>query len=106
MNALATTASVKPAVESTWAISTSLLVQAAVAAIAYGVVIVAAAWLAGPTGLAVSARTRLAPWLREPRIAYGAVAVIAAPAGGLGTDPGHSDGRSRWCCWRRCSSWG
>ena len=76
VNALATTASVKPAVESTWAISTSLLVQAAAACVAYGVVIVAAAWLAGPTGFAVRARTRLAPWLQEPRIAYGAVALI------------------------------
>ncbi len=76
VDALATTAAVKPAVESTWSISTSLLVQAAVAAIAYGVVAVAAAWLAGPTDIAVRARDRLAPWLREPRIAYGSMALL------------------------------
>jgi len=76
VEALATTAAVKPAIESTWSISTSLLAQAAVACVAYGVVIVAAAWLAGPTDVAVRVRGRLAPWLREPRIAYGAVAVI------------------------------
>ncbi len=76
VEALATTAAVKPAVESTWSISTSLLVQAAVACVAYGVVIVAAAWLAGPTHAAVRIRGRLAPWLREPRIAYGAVSLI------------------------------
>lgn len=76
VDALATTAAVKPAVESTWAISTSLLVQASVAAIAYGVVIVVAAWLAGATSFATRVRARLAPWLREPRIAYGAVTLI------------------------------
>jgi hypothetical protein len=76
VDALATTAAVKPAVQSTWSISTSLLVQAAVACVAYGVVIVGAAWLAGPTGVAVKVRGRLAPWLEQPRIAYGAVALI------------------------------
>ncbi len=76
VDALATTAAVEPAVESTWSISTSLLVQASVAAIIYGVVVVAAAWLAGPTHTAVSVRSRLAPWLREPRLAYGAVGVV------------------------------
>ena len=53
-----------------------LLVDAAAAAIAYGVVIVGAAWLAGPTSWAVAARRGLAPYLREPRYAYGALAVI------------------------------
>ena len=57
-------------------ISTSLLEQAAVAAIGYGVVIVFAAWLAGPTRLAVASRAVLAPWLREPRFAYGGLAAI------------------------------
>jgi len=76
VDALATTASVEPAVQATWTISTSLLVQASVAAIGYGVVIVAVAWLAGPTHAAVGVRHRLAPWLRQPRLAYGAVALI------------------------------
>lgn len=76
VNSLATTESVKPAVEATWTISTSLLHQAAVATVAYGVVIVLAAWLAGPTRAAVATRGGLAPWLREPRFAYGGLAVL------------------------------
>jgi hypothetical protein len=76
VDALATTEAVRPAAEAAWSISTSLLVEAAAATIAYGVVIVAAAWLAGPTGWAVGARRGLAPFLREPRYAYGALAVI------------------------------
>jgi hypothetical protein len=43
----------------------------------YGVVLVFAAWLAGRTSWAVATRRTLAPYLREPRIAYGALAVIA-----------------------------
>ena len=39
----------RPAADAVWSISTGLLVDAAAAAIAYGVVIVGAAWLAGPT---------------------------------------------------------
>ena len=69
--------SVRPAVENTWDIATSLLVEAASAAILYGVVAVLAAWLAGPTALAVSTRRGLAPYLREPRYAWGGYALIA-----------------------------
>jgi hypothetical protein len=76
VGALATTESVRPAVANTWTISTSLLVEAATAALAYGVVIVLAAWLAGPTRAAVATRSFLAPWLRQPATAYGGLAVI------------------------------
>ena len=76
VSALATTESVEPAVQATWDIGTGLLVQAASAAIAYGVVVVLAAWLAGPTGWAVATRRQLAPYLREPRWAWGAFGVI------------------------------
>jgi hypothetical protein len=76
VDALATTASVQPAAEAAWSIGTSLLVQAATASIAYGVVIVAAAWLSGPTASAVAVRRGLAPYLREPRFAWGAFGVI------------------------------
>jgi hypothetical protein len=76
VDALATTEAVRPAAEASWSISTSLLVEAATASIAYGLVIVGAAWLAGPTRWAVGARRALAPYLREPRYAYGALAVI------------------------------
>ena len=76
VNSLATTDSVKPAVEATWTIGTSLLVEAATATIWYGIVIVFVAWLAGPTRLATGIRHLKAPFLREPRYAWGGLAVI------------------------------
>ena len=76
VNALASTEAVRPAAESVWRIGTSLLNEAATAAIGYGVVIVFAAWLAGPTRAAVATRRGLAPYLREPRYAWGGAAVI------------------------------
>ena len=76
VDALATTEAVEPAVEATWTIGTSLLVQAATATVWYGVVIVIAAWLAGPTRLATGARRLKAPFLREPRYAWGGLALI------------------------------
>ena len=76
VDALATTESVRPAVEASWSIGTSLLEEVATATLIYGVVIVFAAWLAGPTAWAVGTRRGLAPYLREPRYAWGAFAVI------------------------------
>jgi hypothetical protein len=76
VNALVKTESVKPAVQATWTIETSLLKQAAAATLAYGIVLFLGAWLAGPTRLAVSIRGGLAPFLREPRIAWGGLAAI------------------------------
>jgi hypothetical protein len=76
VDSLATTDAVRPAVEATWTIGTSLLVQAATAAVWYGVVIVFAAWLAGPTRLATATRRLEAPFLREPRYAWGGLAAI------------------------------
>jgi hypothetical protein len=76
VNALATTDSVRPAAEDAWDVGTGLLRQAAGATIAYGAVIVIAAWLAGPTRWAVATRRQLAPYLREPRWAWGAFGVL------------------------------
>jgi hypothetical protein len=76
VGALATTESVEPAAQAAWDIGTSLLVEAASAALIYGVVIVIAAWLAGSTSWATSTRRQLAPYLREPRWAWGAYAVL------------------------------
>ena len=73
---LAKTAAVEPAIADTWSISTSLLVEAATATLLYGIVLVFAAWLAGPTAWATSTRRGLAPFLREPRFAYGGFAVV------------------------------
>jgi hypothetical protein len=64
----------KPAVHQVWNIATSLLFALAVALIVYGIVIVVAAWLAGPTRPATAVRKFLAPSLREsPAVAYSVV---------------------------------
>jgi hypothetical protein len=78
VNSLATTAAVEPAVENAWDIITPLLKEAAVATIGYGVVLILGAWLAGPSGWAVAVRRGLAPYLREPVIAYAAFTVLIA----------------------------
>jgi hypothetical protein len=76
VNALATTEAAKPAVAATWTIATTLLDEAASATLGYGVVLVVAAWLAGPTVFAVATRRVFAPYLRKPALAYGGLAVI------------------------------
>ncbi len=64
----------KGAAHQVWNIGTSLLRDIAVAMIAYGIVIVASAWLAGPTRPATEIRKALAPALRDsPAVAYSAV---------------------------------
>jgi Tfp pilus assembly protein PilE len=73
---VATTDAVRPAVEATWSIATSLLEEAAASTVGYGLVILVAAWLAGPGGLAVATRRALAPYLREPLFAYGGLAIL------------------------------
>ena len=74
VNGLVKVPSNKPAVHDVWNIATSLLSALAIALIAYGIVIVAAAWLAGPTRPATTLRKLLAPSLREsPAVAYAAV---------------------------------
>jgi hypothetical protein len=71
VNGLVKVPSNKPAVHDVWNIATSLLLALAVALIAYGIVIVAAAWLAGPTRPATAIRKLIAPSLREsPTVAY------------------------------------
>jgi hypothetical protein len=76
VNALATTAALEPAVRGVWDIYDTLLKQAAVAGIFYGAILILGAWLAGPQSWAVSVRHFLAPYLREPVLAYGALAVL------------------------------
>jgi hypothetical protein len=64
----------KPAAHQVWNIGTSLLRDLAIALIAYGIVIVASAWLAGPTRPATEIRKALAPSLRDsPAVAYSTV---------------------------------
>jgi hypothetical protein len=66
-DALAGNESVKPAIEAAWDIGTSLLVTVAVSAITFGILVVIAAWIAGPTRIATTLREEAAPYLRERR---------------------------------------
>lgn len=76
VDALASTDAIKPAIQAAWDIQTSLLANVAHAALAYGIVAVIAAWLAGPTSWAVAVRRSLAPYLREPAYAWSGFAVV------------------------------
>jgi hypothetical protein len=77
VDSLASTASIKPAAEATWEIATSLLVTVAASAIAFGILAVIGAWLAGGTAPARALRRELAPYAREDRAAtYGVAAAI------------------------------
>ena len=76
VSSLSDVASSDLAVTSVFNIGTSLLLETAQSIIAYGLVIVIAAWLAGPTGLATSIRRGITPQLRRPAYAYGGLAVL------------------------------
>ena len=76
VDSLAKTASTEPAIRGVWDIYDSLLAEAATAAIVYGLVVLGATWLGGRTRWAVATRGALAPYLREPAIAYGVLAAI------------------------------
>jgi Short C-terminal domain len=76
VNALSSTAAVEPAIRDVWSIGTSLVIEAAQSCIAYGAVIVLAAWLAGRTRVATRCREGLAPFLADPRWAFGGLAVL------------------------------
>lgn len=78
VDSLSTTPATEGAVNSAFTISTSLLKETGQSIFAYGIVILLAAWFAGPAGWAVSARRFLTPYLRQPRFAYGGLAVIIA----------------------------
>jgi hypothetical protein len=73
---LVNTAAVEPAVAEAWTISTTLLVEAAWATILYGVFMVVAAFLAGPSRPMVALRRAVAPFVRHPAIAYSVLAVF------------------------------
>ena len=71
VNGLVKVPSNEPAAHQVWNVGTSLLRDIAVAMIVYGIVIVASAWLAGPTRPATQLRKLLAPSLRaSPAVAY------------------------------------
>jgi len=66
----------RPAILEAWKISTTQLYDIAIALITYGLLVVLAAWLAGPTRPACAVRRALAPTLRDHvGRAYGAAAL-------------------------------
>ena len=75
VSALSETSTADTPVLHTWEIGTSLLRDTGQSIIVYGVVAVLAAWLAGPSSAATAVRYALAPYLRQPRIAYSGLAV-------------------------------
>src|SRR5262245_25639292 len=78
----------RPAGQAAWTIGTALLREVAFAIILYGAVGLFAAWVAGPTRLAVAARKRLAPVFREqPWVVYTAVAFLFLLAIAWGPTP-------------------
>jgi hypothetical protein len=66
----------KPAVHAVWDIATSLLATVATSALALGILVVIAAWLAGPTKIAVRLRREAAPYVREQRAAVWGVGFV------------------------------
>jgi hypothetical protein len=76
VSALTSNDSDKHAVTAAWAIGTQLLRNVGINAVIYGLGIVFAAWIAGPSRAATWCRRQLAPTMREhPLVIYGAVAV-------------------------------
>ncbi len=76
VGSLTSTADVEPAAKATWSIATSLLKDGGLAMIGYGVVIVLAAWIAGPRPAPTSVRRTMSPLLARRIVAYIALAVI------------------------------
>jgi hypothetical protein len=62
--------------ENAWDTVTELLRGSFRLQLAIGLLVLLAAWIAGPSGRAVGVRRTLAPFLRQRRYAYGAVAVV------------------------------
>jgi len=76
VNALTTGTDPKDAINAAWAIGTQLLRNVGINAVIYGLGIMFAAWIAGPSRLATWVRRELAPTMRDhPVVIYGAVAV-------------------------------
>lgn len=76
VGALSSSATTETPILDAWVIGTSLLQTTAESIVAYGVAIVIAAWLAGPTSIATSIRHAVTPYLRQPKYAYAGLAVL------------------------------
>lgn len=76
VNSLSSSSANDAAVSSAFDIITSLLKDTGQSILVYGIVVVLAAWIAGPTSWAISARRAVTPWLRQPPYAYGGLALV------------------------------
>jgi hypothetical protein len=77
IDALTTNDDAKHAVTATWAIETELLRNVGINALVYGIVIVFAAWIAGPSRPATWIRRVSAPTMRDhPVVLYGIVTFV------------------------------
>jgi hypothetical protein len=77
VNALTSNPDTKDSVNAAWGIGTGLLRNTGINAVIYGLVVVFAAWIAGPTRLATWVRRTLAPTMRDhPVVIYGFVALV------------------------------
>ena len=76
VSSLSEVASSDAAVASVYDIGSSLITETGQSIVLYGIVIVLAAWLAGPSRWATSARHWLTPYLRQPTYAYGGLAAL------------------------------
>jgi hypothetical protein len=75
---LSASAAGEDAVERSWDILTRLLADAGWAAIAVGIVALVGVWLVGPSRRGTAARAWLAPYLRQPGLAYGVGGLLFA----------------------------
>jgi hypothetical protein len=67
----------EPAAHAAWGIATSVLKEVATSTLAFGILVVLAAWLAGPTTIATTLREAAAPYVRGHRwTAYGAALIV------------------------------
>lgn len=73
---LSSTPATDAPIESAYTISTSLLKESGQSLIIYGIVMILAAWLAGPSSWATSIRRFSTPYLRQPQFAYGGLAIV------------------------------
>ena len=76
VSSLSGAASSDDAVRAAFTVGTSLILETGQSIVAYGIVIVLAAWLAGPTSWATSVRRAITPYLRQPAYAYGGLAFL------------------------------
>ncbi len=75
-DSLASSAAAEAPVTASWEIGTSLLTGIAQGMIGYGIVVILAAALAGPTKIARRIRSEIAPYYRQPAVAIGTWAVL------------------------------